>query len=316
MSSSSTQSSTTNPATRSGAANAAGSKGPNNSQSTAEKQVEHTETPARDPKSIAPLQYAWFAGHVFTVVGTFIEILAYVTFQGHRQWSQIIYRTTFVVIVATYAISLNQKLKGQIPTFYALLPLESFQYGALASLWLISRGHLLKLIPYFVFSLLQASHFASTKLIAGTANAEKIDSEINKSAAKLEKIVSWNNIFLGLRLVLDFICIRSGAFVSLIAFGIFFRLRVEYSPGAAETVRELYVHVDKLLSNPKVPAKVQDVWKKVKWNIEHYEKHELKPAKPASSTSTASDNNNIASKKSKDPQSDLFLNGDKDKRQK
>jgi hypothetical protein len=261
-------------------------------------------------KPIDTLQYVWFAGHIFTSIASILLIVAYALLQGHELWAVVLYRITFATIVMTYGISLRKKLLGQIPSFYALLPIETFQYWLLAIAWLVTSDYLLKLISYSVYSILQSANFVSTKLIPGTPNAEKIDRFISQHSHRMELAVSRVSLLLLLRLILDVLMVRMGSGLSLVAYGVFYRIRFEYAPLTRETLKEAEAILDRVFSYEKMPPKVTTIWKRVKYTVDNYQMYQLTPKKkeqPPAATTTGTAPRDAHKRTGSD--SDLFLNG-------
>lgn len=208
-------------------------------------------------------------GHCTTVVGTCLLILAFFTFQSYTQWAAVVYRVTLFATVVTYALSVKQKLKGAPVTVYAVLPLDSFQFGSLALLWLLTRRNFVKLLPYLGISALQAADFASAKL----GMAEKFQPILDKNADRAAKMISYMTLGMFLPLIVDVITVRTGSFVALLSYIFFYRIRLAFSPLARSAVNDLMDLIDKRVA--KSSPKVQNYWKKLKWTIENYETHQL-----------------------------------------
>lgn len=235
------------------------------------------KNPEAKPEHTKLKKTAWFVGHCVILVTSAIEILSYLTLQQHRFISRLIYRIVFLTAVATYSLSLSHSLgvksgKREIPVF-AVLHLPTFQYGALAALWVISRHHLLKLTPYFVYSLLQVADHTAHKLHYET---ETIDYYLDKYASKLQRFVANCNVLLFVRLLLDVLMIRRGSGVSMIVYIFYFRLTMD-NPETASALKNMESHLDTFFNQSFIPAKVNQVWSRVKWQVDHRETYALTP---------------------------------------
>jgi Transmembrane protein 33/Nucleoporin POM33 len=182
--------------------------------------------------------------------------------------------------VITYTLSLRKKLNGQIPSFYALLPLESFQYGAIALLWLFSKGHLLKLIPFCAFSALQVAFFTSNKLLPGNNNAQKFEEFVSNNSRAIQRFVGWSDLLLFLRLLLDVFMIVPGSMICLVAYGIFLRIRFAYIAQAQETLRDVQAFIDNYANKPTSNPKIKEYWLRVKDALQTHQGPELNFTKP------------------------------------
>lgn len=202
------------------------------------------------------------------------------TFQSHEPVSKFLYRMTFVAVVITYGLSLRKKLNGQIPSFYALLPLESFQYGAIAVLWLVSKGHLLKLIPYCIHSGFQIAFFAANKLSSGTDNAQKLDKFMEANQKKIQRVIGWSDFLLFFRLLLDVFMLVPGSMVCLILYGVFLRIRIAYIAQVQDTIERVQQYIEDYANKPTTNPKIKKYWIRVKDALQSQEGPQLNFAKP------------------------------------
>lgn len=203
--------------------------------------------------------------------------LFFLVFQGGSFYGNIAYRAIFVSTTVTYLLSLFQRFQGQRPSFYVLLRMDSFQYGALGFFWLFTKWHFIKIIPFAFFSAMHTAEYVSQELKPGTKLAADIEKFFDTMGEKLYRGVAWCNIVIGFRLILDCLAVRRGSSISLLAFGFFYRIRIAYSPVTAEVLQELLAKVDTLANHPKSPAKVKDIWSKIKEAIDNYETVSLDP---------------------------------------
>jgi hypothetical protein len=189
-----------------------------------------------------------------------------------------------VAVVITYSISLFKKTGAQNsargsaarrPSIFRLLSFQTFQYGALAVFWLVSKHHLLKLTPYLVYSSLQLLKFVRDSSEDKTKFQGILNSE---STYKLERVVADNNILLFLRLLLDLLMVRPGSGVSLLIYMFYFRLTMELPP-TKDALDNLEDQADKIFTNKAMPAIIQDLWKKAKWSIDHASHYQLLPSR-------------------------------------
>lgn len=157
--------------------------------------------------------------------------------------------------------------------------MESFQYGALGALWLVSRYHWIKIVPFFAYSALQASDYVATELRPGTPLAEKILTLRSNHIAEVSKYIAYANLAIFARIILEVLLLRTGSTMATLAYSLFFRIRLAYSPSQDETMEEIKSVINAKIQNPKVPAKVKDLWTKLSANADGYDKFELDPKK-------------------------------------
>lgn len=220
-----------------------------------------------------------FQGHFTVVVTSVLFTLTFVVFQGGSLLGQIFYRTLFLAATIAYGVSLYQRFGGVHPSFYVLLRMESFQYGALAALWLVSRYHWIKIVPFFAYSALQASDYIATEAQPGSALSQKIIDFRTNHIVEVSRYIAYANLAIYARIILEVITIRPGSTMTTLAYSLFFRIRLAYSPSQHESIEEIKQMIDSKMQHPKVPAKVKEVWDKATKNADSYEHFELDPKK-------------------------------------
>jgi hypothetical protein len=213
-------------------------------------------------------------GHCTTIIGTVLLTIGFLTFQSHATWVIYLYRVTLAATAITYGLSVRQKLKGGRPTIYGLLPLDSFQFGALACVWLFTHRNFVKLIPFMFVSILQAADFASTKL----GMHDTVQPMLDKGAYQVEDLIAHINVIMFGPLIVDVLLLRTGSFVSLLAYLFFYRLRLAFSLLTQTTVDNIMNGIDSRVE--KMPPRVQEMWKKAKRAVNSYEGIDLESYAP------------------------------------
>lgn len=184
--------------------------------------------------------------------------------KGGSIYGQICYRLIWIYSTVAYSLSLYQRFQGEIPSFYVLLEMDSFQYGALGFFWLFTSHHFIKILPFAVFALLQGSEFIATDVMPGSSLAKKIQDFQAKYSNELMVKTTYINLLIILRLVLDLLLIKNGALLSLGVFAFYFRIRIAYSEITQNVLKDLEQKIDVAVSKPKTPKKIKDIWAKVK----------------------------------------------------
>lgn len=173
-----------------------------------------------------------------------------------------------MLIFVTYLIALTKKFNGQIPTIWTILPLENGQYGIISLFWIFYPRRVIKLVPFFVYAVLQVADFLATKVLSG-ANREKVKDLLNKHYENWEKVAAYANFIILVSLIIDVILLRTGSFISLCVFGFIYRIRVAYNPMTRHAIGTIMSKLD-TLSN-KLPEKYQRQWKEARYALEHSE---------------------------------------------
>ena len=218
-----------------------------------------------------------YLGHCSTIICAVLFTLCFIVFQGSSLVGQIFYRTLFFSTTITYALSLYQRFGGVSPSFYVLLRMGSFQYGALGALWLISRWHWIKIVPFVAISVLQASGFVASDLQPGTPLARQIEDLKSKYIGQVSSGLGYVNLLIYARIILEVLTIRPGSTVATFAFSLFYRIRSAYSPDEMKALTELKQIIDTKIQNPKTPAKVKQLWENATKSAESYDRFELDP---------------------------------------
>ncbi|KAA8913203.1 hypothetical protein TRICI_003265 [Trichomonascus ciferrii] len=186
----------------------------------------------------------------------------------------------FVFAAVAYGVSVYKKSghsHKRLSTL-TLLQFQSFQYGVLALLWLISKRHLLKVVPYLIYSILQIANFYATNIAKDDKKAD-IESKLQQHGNKMERIVADCHIALWLRLLSDVIMLVPDSGVSILIFSFFFRLSMEHEPtqSAMDDLEEI---IDDFMMKSFVPKAVQGKWKRLQNAIADYNSYQLTPDVP------------------------------------
>lgn len=198
-------------------------------------------------------------------------------FQGGSLVGQILYRTLFLAVSITYGLSLYHRFGGARPSFYVLLRMENFQYGFLGFLWLVSRWHWIKIVPYFGYSLLQASNYYATEVKPDSPISKQIEDLRTKHIAQFSEMLAHANLLVMLRIILEVITLRPGSTVAVLAYSFFLRIRFAYSGEQKKSFTTVKKTVDNLIDNPKTPAKIKDVYTKICTQLGTMDHYELDP---------------------------------------
>lgn len=224
----------------------------------------HASGVRKKKRTVSPLQWLWFLGHLFILISSLAGIAAGLTLQGKRPFFKLLYRSTFIVAVATYANSLRQHLGGELPGFFALLPVETFQYLMLAAMWLISPKHVTKLAQFMPISFMHVMDFASVYLSRKGKSAKVFNWYIENFSYRVDKTTGYINLFMFIQLAYDCLRFRSFAVTSMFFYIIFYRVRLMFAPLTRQTLDELYELLDHELSQDNKPEFIRVKWSHIK----------------------------------------------------
>ncbi|GME79197.1 unnamed protein product [Ambrosiozyma monospora] len=194
----------------------------------------------------------WLVGHVLTLTFSGIYGLYYAQFKSQSSIiPAIAYRLAFVGVWLSYVIQiLSLYDKKSVPSFGALMSTANFQYLLLSIVWFFNRSSIFKILPYYLISLLQlAAHFNIKPIL--------------KLSKPIQKVIVYNELVLFVVLIFDTLLFRGNSGFGLVAYGMFYWLKVLESENTRALVFNLITKLDGVLSKQKNP-KVVEGWKHVK----------------------------------------------------
>lgn len=217
--------------------------------------------------TVQTLQFAWYIGHVITVVSTIFYALTYVKVfpSSYKFW----YSLALIGVIESFGVLLFQTVKKH--GFNAkLLAEDNAQYLFLGVLLFIAPPHvLLTLLVFFLFStfhvLSYTKHFILPALdIPETHPLSKkigdfVAANNNKSiqlAALLEVVtLAW--------LFVRVITFRKRSLTPFLAYLIFIKLRYEKSAFTRNYFKQAEIRVENVVNGSGNPA-IKDAWLKAK----------------------------------------------------
>ncbi|GMG20947.1 unnamed protein product [Ambrosiozyma monospora] len=194
----------------------------------------------------------WLLGHVLTL--TLSGIYGFYYAQLRSQSSiipSIAYRLAFVGVWLSYVIQiLSLYDKKSVPSFGALMSTANFQYLLLSIVWFFNRSSIFKILSYSLISLLQlAAHFNVKPVL--------------KLSKPIQKIIVYNEWALFVVLIFDTLLFRGNSGFGLVAYCMFYWLKVLESENTRALVFNIITKLDGVLSKQKNP-KIVENWKHVK----------------------------------------------------
>ncbi|EGV63962.1 Transmembrane nucleoporin [Yamadazyma tenuis] len=219
--------------------------------------------------TIKTLQFAWFVGHVFTLLGVFFYFtVAYFKFGKKIYWFYFDLAT--VGIIQSFGILVYQLVKKQGFNVKTLIKDDNVHFLGLGIMFLILRPYIiLPYLPFQLFSLFHVLTYSKAYLLP-IFNL----GETSKPYTTIDKFVAQNNgksiqlagflelislAFLFARVLL----FRKRSLTPFLVYLIFIKLRYEKSVVTRNHVKTLEVRIDGLINNLNNPG-VKNVWIKVK----------------------------------------------------
>ncbi|GAA5804498.1 hypothetical protein EDC94DRAFT_624434 [Helicostylum pulchrum] len=240
----------------------------------------NTSLSTRVMSLVQTLQFAWFTGHVLTLLGTLTYLLTVALFRSNT----LLYKTAYFGALLSYGVVIYKSHGRPQPNAeYArkLVMDENAQYLLLAFFWFFSSPITVTLIPFFTFSAFHALGYVRTNIIpnvfprtaaaAGTTG----DAPIAWQSKTQQQIKTWTDKYYGvaMRFVaqsevtiiavrLMFGLLRLNV-VPIVLFAQFLRFRYHLSTYTRQTFTELRVKMDQMLLPPTAHARIPPVVAKV-----------------------------------------------------
>lgn len=196
------------------------------------------------------LEQVWAGAQLATVVFGAVYMAYYLTLRKQRLIPRILYRLVFVGVLTAYGTSLYHAFGTNVPSGYALLAQELFQYLLWAGVCLITNNSLFKVLPFIIISVLQiGSHFHIAP--------------VELASPQLARVVAYNELVVLGYLLLRTLCFRLTSGFQFVLYVSFYWLRVLYSPPTHALFQYLVLKADAHVAGVK-NDKVQKYWGKFK----------------------------------------------------
>ncbi|KAI9484337.1 hypothetical protein BDB00DRAFT_775144 [Zychaea mexicana] len=237
---------------------------------------------------VQTLQFAWFAGHVLTLVGSALHFLSVVMFRSASKP----YTIAYVGALISYGVVIY-KTHGtpQLNTHYAqrLVMDENVQYLLLALYWFFSKPISVTLVPFATFSTFHALGYVRSNIIPtvfpvppSTASSSSGSGPVTWQAKTQQRIKSWTdkNYDAAMRFVaqIEVVGIMGrlllGVFrfqiMSIFLYAQFLRFRYHLSTYNRQAFTRLRVVLDNVSRDPRVPPVVVRAYMSAKDMIIRY----------------------------------------------
>lgn len=237
------------------------------------------------------LQFAWFVGHVTTLVASIFCFMSL---------NRVLYRIAWFGVIESFGIITYQHYasktisnagqKGLTPQ--ALLQNGDVLYFLLALLWFVTPQFTLALVPYAFFSLFHVLIYFKGILLPEIfgLNAEnsKVVTLISNFVRNFnERCMYWVgsielNMFL--LLVLRALLWYPRSWIVLVAYTLFVKIRFENSKYMQATFAQWRVRFDGAMSHPSIPPVLKRVYGKIKSLLIQISQFRLSKPQPVAST--------------------------------
>lgn len=245
---------------------------PTQASKSAETKSSHT-SPLPLINTIKSLQFAWFVGHILTLVGILFYTLTYVKIGArfYRFW----YVLALVGVVESFGILLYQSFAKQNGKLAVLLKDDNTHYFFLGAALLMLRPNvLLTLSSFALFSLFHVLAYVKGHLLPAlghqdTPVSSQIGSFVANNNTKSIQLASLLEIYTFGWLALRLLTFRKRSLVPFVVYAIFLKLRFEKSVFTRNYLKSVELRVEDLVNALNVPAVkqgwfyVKDVFKRI-----------------------------------------------------
>ncbi|ORY94852.1 hypothetical protein BCR43DRAFT_494697 [Syncephalastrum racemosum] len=242
---------------------------------------------------VQTLQFTWFVGHLFVIIGTVLHLLSVVTFRS-GQWP---YRLAYFGALTSYGVVVYKSHgipKVNAAYMQRLIMDENVQYMVLAFYWCLSRPMTVTLIPYATFSLFHSLNYIRSNIIPTVFPAAQGAAGASSWQAKTQqRLKAWqdSNYEPAMRFVaqIEVIGIMGrlllGIFqfqvMSILLYAQFLRFRYHMSSYTRQAFTHLRVTFDRLTSDPRVPPAVGRAYITIKDMIQRFGAQVVQQQQPA-----------------------------------
>lgn len=243
------------------------------------------------------LQFAWFVGHVTTLVASMLCFMS---------TNQALYRMAWLGVIESFGIITYQHYASQSKassdqkkgiTPQALLQNGDVLYFLLALMWFITPKFTLALVPYAFFSLFHVLIYLKSILLPEvfglTAENSKAVSLITRFVRNFnERCMYWVGsmelnlfLFLALRALLWY----PRSWIILLAYTLFIKIRFENSKYMQATFAQWRVRFDGAVSHPSIPPVLKRGYGKFKSMLIQISQFRLSKPQPAAASAGSKD---------------------------
>lgn len=206
----------------------------------------------KDVNRAALKHKVWLSGHSACAVFGILYFLCRVLRIRNRFYMvSIIYEISLFGAIAALTMTLSHEFgMNSLPSLSVLATQQNLQYLFLGIVWVFSFESILKLIPYVLISILQLARYKNI-------------TAINKVLGDVAMVVAHSELVVILYLFLRTIVFRGASGFQLVAFLVFYWLRILFNKETKNLLNSLINLLDDKVQSVNNP-KVQKAWTKIK----------------------------------------------------
>jgi hypothetical protein len=220
---------------------------------------------------VTHLQFAWWLGHVSTVVMSFLFYLCYFTHEDVATWA---YYTSLLGAIVSYMIA-GLKSTGPFQLSRQMMERlaanDSIQYMMLALIWYSQPPLLVTLIPFTAFAMLHGLNYLNTAVLPACLGHQDKKSWIIRQTARLDQwarqhytqvmmyVARWEVIIILGWVLLQTILFQI-SFFTWIVYAMFLRNRYALSREHQQAFSHLRKLLDQLFDQPQCHAGIRRLY--------------------------------------------------------
>lgn len=218
--------------------------------------------------TVKTLQFAWFIGHLFTLIGVFFFTLTY--FKIGKKFYKFWFQLATIGIIQSFGILIFQLVKKLGFNISILKKDDNVHFFGLGLMFLILRPYIIfPILPFQLFSLFHVLNYSKGVLLPIFGQDDKstafksIDKFVSQNNGKSIQLAGLLEIFALLFLFLRVLLFRKRSLTPFLIYLVFIKLRYEKSAVTRNHFKSIEIKIDGHV-NDSGNVKVKEIWLKIK----------------------------------------------------
>lgn len=225
-------------------------------------------TKAQLSNTVKTLQFAWYVGHLITMVSTIFFALSYVRVfpKAYKFW----YKLALFGVVESFGVLILQNIKKNGVNLGALIKEDNFQYLILGLVFFVYSPYvLLTLLSFFLFStfhvLTYTKHFLLPALNIPETHpvSVKIGNFVASNNTRSMQLAALLEVYTFFLLFVRLLTFSRASLIQFVVYFVFIKLRFEKSAYTRNAFKSIEIKVEDVVNNLGQPA-VKNAWLNVK----------------------------------------------------
>lgn len=218
-------------------------------------------------------EFYWALGHVVTLISAISYLFS---FRSSGATPEILYRLAYVGVLGSYGLIIYGTVKTRTVKLAALLADNNVQYAFDALIWFFAPRTVLSLAPFILFAIVHVLGFLQEQILPAlnypstSGLSVRISSLIKNNHERLLNYSANFELILLVVLIFKALIFAKRSWIVLVAYSVFVKLRYESSVYTRSALKAYEVRLDGVLSDPRLPVQVKQLWAKVKSVLRNY----------------------------------------------